>query len=307
MAENAITSASPIYEGRISQLKAIIVDAANADEARQQIDSLRANTQFLRKNSNLLLDSMQTADALARSLIIQKDKRETVKAKQRPTTGVIEYWMRAGSEGDWFICDDGVVKLSFDLIPEEVLKHIRFKALTIAGIEDGDLLQAVKDRLENSLRDGTSFDQFKSEVDRMFDQLGVTRIDNRHLQTVFRTNVFSSYSIAQLDQVQSMADRFPLWRYNAILDNRTRPVHRELNGNIYRVGEGPIPPIDYNCRCTPQYLHVFEVERQNLQPLDWKGNPKIVRLDVKKSFESWVKDRQSSITPDARAWIDANL
>lgn len=307
VAENAIAEAPAVYEIRVSQLKAAIRDSAGAEEALRAIDSLRVNTRFLRRISNLLLDSMQTADALARSHIIQMDVGESVRLKKFPAKRFIKTWLPGIGQKDWFICDDGIVKVSFNLIPEEVVKYIRYKALTIAGVEDGELLQAVKDRLAKSVRDGLDFKQFKQEIDRMFDEFGVTRIDTRHLQTVFRTNVFSSYSIAQLDQVKSMADRFPLWKYSAILDNRTRPLHRELNGNVYRVGEGPIPPIDYNCRCTAQYLHAFEVEREGLKPLDWKGNPQIVRFNVRSSFESWVKDRQSSITPGAQGWINDNL
>lgn len=245
----------------------------------------------------MLADAIETSEALGRSVIVRRDAELSVDSSSGLVVGSFQ----------WFLCDDNAVRISYDLIPDDVLKYIRFKALTIAGVEDGTLLQAVKDQIERSIRDGKDFLDFKGEVNRIFESAGVTKLSHNHLQTVFRTNIFSSYSVAQLAQVDSMRDRFPVWRYVAIKDNRTRPLHRELDGRIFRVGEGPIPPIDYNCRCVAQYLHTTEVQNQGLVAQDWSGNPQVVRFNTRGAFESWVKDNQTFIKPATQAWIDDQL
>jgi SPP1 gp7 family putative phage head morphogenesis protein len=254
---------------------------------------------------------MQTGEALGRSIIVEKDRTLSIAAK-----------FEIDSQ-EWFICDDNTVRINFKLIPEEVLKYIREKAFTIAGVEDDELIADVKKRLEKAVADGTDFKDFKSEVNKIFDSYGVTGISSNHLQTVFRTNVYSAYSIGQFNQVMEMPDRFPMWRYFAVLDSRTRPYHRELNGRIYRVGEGPIPPIDYNCRCTAQYLHTSIIDEQSIpniprahflpppdegkynSPIKFSDkNPKI-KLDIKKSFKEYLNQHQDALTPPVKAWLNS--
>ena len=259
---------------------------------------------FLKRLSSHIQDSLGTAEALGRSHIVALNASEAAKG---PRVRALRGALGMAAEGQWFICDDNAVRISWDLIPEDVLRYIRYKAVMIAGIEDGRLLDGVKEQILKAVRDGTDYDQFRSEVDRIFDSLGVTPMGNHHLQTVFRTNIFTAYSVGQLEQVRSMPAEFPLWRYNAILDARTRPTHRELNGRIFRVGEGPVPPIDYNCRCTAQYLHSLEVDREGITPEDWQGGGDMVRFDTRGAFETWVKENQNLITPGASEWVQSSI
>lgn len=236
------------------------------------------------------MSAIETADAIGRSLIVQKDRNHANR------TLATEF-------SNWFVCEDNIVSISFDLIPKDVLEYIRYKSVTISGVEDAELLEAVKEKVRRAIEEGTDFKDFKREVNQIFDSYGVTRIAHNHLQTVFRTNVFSAYAIGQLEQVKLMRDRFPLWRFMAIKDNRTRPLHRELDGKVFRVGEGPIPPIDFNCRCTAQYLH--ESEAAGLEPDAWTSNNKVVRFDVREAFEDWVKSKDDLLSPKIKGWIQS--
>jgi len=213
---------------------------------------------------------------------------------------------------DWFVAEDKAVRIAFDLLPKNALDYIRYRAVTIAGVENGKLLAAVKAEIEKAIREGTSLRDFRASLDQLFDNYGVTPLSNRHIDTVFRTNIFTAYSIGSQAQVEEMRDRFPLWRYSAILDSRTRPDHKDLNGNIYRVGEGPVPPIDYNCRCTAIYLHISQVERDHLesQVSEWAGgepgfgDPN-VRFNSRESFEKWKASNEKALNPEIRTWIDS--
>ena len=244
---------------------------------------------------------------MGRSIIVQKDAAFSLAAKELPGRFMIDDQRSNVASATWFVCDDQVVRISYDLIPENVLEYIHYKALTIAGVEDGRLLEEVKAQIQKAIEAGTDFKDFKPKVNEIFESYGVTKVFNNHLKTIFRTNIFAAYSVAQLRQVQGMPDRFPLWRYMAIKDNRTRATHLELNDKIFNVGEGPIPPIDYNCRCTPHYMHVMEVNRQGLKPEKWTKNDKLQQLDIRESFDSWAKENEGAITPGAKEWIQGQL
>jgi SPP1 gp7 family putative phage head morphogenesis protein len=268
-------------------------------ELNSLVDDYGPDEQFLKVLSGHIFESLQTSESIGRSLILQQDL--SLSKKKIPTqTRVV------ASNAQWFLCDGGPIKVSFDLIPKEALDYLRQKSLMIAGVEQEQLLQEVKNKFVQAIKEGKTFDEFKAEIDRIFDAYGVTRLSYRHLETVFRTNLFSSYAIGQLKQVQSMQDRFPLWKYSAILDARTRPEHRALNGMIFRVGEGPIPPIDYNCRCTSIYLHISQVESQGLTPVEWKSNPPFVRFDNAAGFDEWQNSKKEALTPAVNDWIQAN-
>jgi hypothetical protein len=102
-----------------------------------------------------------------------------------------------------------------------------------------------------------------------------------------------------------MRDRFPLWQYSAIHDSRTRLSHLELDGRIFRVGEGPIPPIDYNCRCTAIYLHISQTT--GLDAEDWQGGSTVMRFDTHQSFEDWKSSKASVIAGAVQQWINDSL
>jgi SPP1 gp7 family putative phage head morphogenesis protein len=230
---------------------------------------------FVDDISNHLFEAIQTAEALGRSLLVEKDRQASEKSSMAPARFNLGKPALTVYDFPWIVCDDKVVRIAFDLIPEDALAALRARALTIAGVEINQLLKLVQKALDEAIATGKSFDEFKAEVESLFDSFGVTKISNRHLETVFRTNLFSAYSKGQLAQAQLMADRFPVWRFSAIHDTRTRTGHRSLEG-FYRLGDGPIPPVDYNCRCTAVYVHVSQ--SRNLQVKD-SWDQSVVRFD----------------------------
>ncbi len=41
---------------------------------------------------------------------------------------------------------------------------------------------------------------------------------------------------------------------NASPDDRVRPSHAAFHGRIFEMGEAPVPPLDYGCRCAIRYM-----------------------------------------------------
>lgn len=258
--------------------------------ARTTLDTFISQT-FLKQLSKQLQEAIETGESLGRSVIVEKDR---VLSKREPQA---LFFVLAAA-------DDRPIRIAFDLIPKEALDYIRYKALTIAGVEHEELRRAVKDAIDKAIREGKTFREFRAEIDQLFDSFGVTRLSNQHIATVYRTNVFTAYSVGAQAQVDTMRDRFPMWRYSAIKDSRTRPDHKELDGRIFRVGEGPVPPIDYNCRCTAIYLHISLV-RKNITAEEWIGSPGFVRFNSQHSFEEWKAKKP--VPPEIQNWVNNNL
>lgn len=92
-------------------------------------------------------------------------------------------------------------------------------------------------------------------------QLGSTR----RLETIFQTNLRTSYAAGHWAMFEQNKATRPWLRYVAILDSRTRPTHRAMHNFCARVDD-PIwnvwaTPCGWNCRCTLQSLSDRDVER----------------------------------------------
>jgi SPP1 gp7 family putative phage head morphogenesis protein len=151
--------------------------------------------------------------------------------------------------------------------------------------------------LERVLSEGVTYDQFADSFKKFFIEYGIVPEKAIRLDTIFRTNLFTAYTAGLVSQVDQVKDRFPIWRYVAVRDARTRPSHAQLNNQFFK--RGPYPPISYNCRCTPQFIH--ELQQAAL------GNPRIydsiydiidrdevVDFISGKTFEQWTADNPVS-------------
>lgn len=178
------------------------------------------------------------------------------------------------------------IALAFNLTPERAVEYFSAKGLritsswqdmqpgahagafTVAGVMKGEVLQDIRSALDDALASGKTYDQFLKQLTPQLKAKGWWGIPNdpatgevlpgramtpHRLRTVYQTNLQSSYMAGRYKAQLENADRRPYWKYVAILDARTRPRHRALNGRIFRYDD-PIwgviyPPNGYNCRC----------------------------------------------------------
>lgn len=82
------------------------------------------------------------------------------------------------------------------------------------------------------------------------------------------------------------ADRRPYWQYVAILDSRTRPRHRSLNGRIFRYDDAAwsalYPPNGYNCRCRVKALTLEEFNAEGGALSKGDGHMETAEIDLGK-------------------------
>lgn len=77
---------------------------------------------------------------------------------------------------------------------------------------------------------------------------GVTQITRNNAFAITRTAVNSIGNAARREYFKANADLFEEELYVATLDARTTAVCRQYDGDRFPVGEGPIPPLHWNCR-----------------------------------------------------------
>lgn len=142
---------------------------------------------------------------------------------------------------------------------------------------------------------------------------GATQITRNAAAAITRTAVNSYANAAKRQFYNANADLFDMELYVATLDSRTTPICRSLDGKQFPVGEGPIPPLHWNCRSLRVAVIDGDVlgerpmkavtEQQLRREWDGKGSfDKFARrrireltgtVDAKVSYQQWL-NRQSA-------------
>ena len=266
LTNNAIADALPIYQPLIDELKKIVRSAGDLSAAKKAIEKLPHSPEFVKALSKHILDSLETGDALGRSLIIKKDEvgdsGDAVLAKD--------------SSVEWIALDDGPVNISFDVVPQAALELLKKQSIKLSGVENQELLDAVRDKIADAIEKKMTFAEFETDIDSIFNAFGVTPLSPRHVELVFRMNVFTAYNKGQAQQVASMPGRFPIAFFSPIMDSRSR--HIPLRG-YYPADVVPIPEIDYNCRCSVRYLHISQATGNETPFYNEVPRPDLVKFD----------------------------
>lgn len=79
---------------------------------------------------------------------------------------------------------------------------------------------------------------------------GLMEINRRNAQALVRTAVAHTTNFARESVMKANEDILKGEQYVSVLDSRTTPLCQSLDGKIYPVGEGAIPPMHIGCRST---------------------------------------------------------
>jgi SPP1 gp7 family putative phage head morphogenesis protein len=177
---------------------------------------------------------------------------------------------------------------NFELPPEEAIQYFTSKGLavtwnwhemlneqhdlafTIAKMLDIDLLATVRDELDKAIANGKTLAEFQRELIPILQRRGwwgkkdiidpatghVYKIklgSASRLETIFRTNIQSSYAAGHWESIQNNKDAMPYLMYDAVDDSRTRAEHAQFDGVVLPVDHNfwktNYPPNGWNCRC----------------------------------------------------------
>lgn len=209
---------------------------------------------------------------------------------------------------------------AFDLAPEEALAYFNAKGLktsfawqdmlgeehdvafTVAKMMDTDLLATVQNKLSDAIANGSTLADFKRELIPTLQKAGwwgkhdvidplTGKVVNAQLgsasrlETIFRTNIQSAYSVGAWDAIDENRTDAPLLLYDAVDDNRTRPEHAAMDGTLLPVDHPwwrtHYPPNGWNCRCGVIQLTQAEAAQNGLS---FKDPPKA-------PLKSWTNPR----------------
>lgn len=169
---------------------------------------------------------------------------------------------------------------------EEIWQDAQAKAFTVAKVTRLDILQDIRDAVETALKDGKTFAWFEKELTPVLQAKGwwgkqenidkgtgeITSVQLGspwRLETIYRTNLQTAYMAGRYAEQLANVDARPYWQYVAVLDSRTRPVHRALNGKVFRYDDpfwkSFYPPNGWRCRCRVTTLSEGSLRRAGLR------------------------------------------
>lgn len=88
-----------------------------------------------------------------------------------------------------------------------------------------------------------------------------TAVADRNIETIVRTVASGIANTARSEFYAANSDIFDKELYVATLDFRTTPICALLDGQVFKLNDGPIPPLHYNCRS----LRVPYINPENLR------------------------------------------
>jgi len=104
---------------------------------------------------------------------------------------------------------------------------------------------------------------------------GVTQMTRNQAATITRTAVNHIANQSRRLTFEENKDVFTSELYVATLDARTTPICRSLDGQLFDVGEGPIPPLHFNCRS----LRIAVIDNNELVNRPFKASTSRQLLD----------------------------
>ncbi len=114
-------------------------------------------------------------------------------------------------------------------------------------------LRRIEDQIKIGLVRGETNDVIARRLvgtKRMKGVDGALQLTRNELQSLARTAVNHLSNSARQDFFEANSDLFTEEIFVATLDGRTTPICRSLDGRVFKRGEGPVPPLHWNCRST---------------------------------------------------------
>lgn len=187
--------------------------------------------------------SVVTTDPTAINLaVLQSDLAGITKDKKARTKGTFKL---TAKQGQTITLPNGnTVKKSFLGIAQAEAK--RLNQVVRTGLLSGDTTPEIVRELVGNLKK----DQ-KGSLSQLLAQGGAaTKSANNQVITIVRTTVNQVTNTASQSVYKANPDVTEEYRYIATLDSRTTPVCRDLDGQVFKYNQGPVPPQHFGCRST---------------------------------------------------------
>jgi SPP1 gp7 family putative phage head morphogenesis protein len=166
------------------------------------------------------------------------------------------------------------------------------RAFTVAKVARLDLLQTIRESLDDVARNGGTFEQWQARLRPELEKAGwwgrvqdrsltgtgeAVFVGPRRLRTIYHTNMRVSRAAGHWARIQRVKDIRPFLRYVTVGDHRVRPQHRLWGGPPGKPTILPVdhpwwaehfPPNGWNCRCTVVQHDQADLDRRGWQVSD---------------------------------------
>lgn len=160
-------------------------------------------------------------------------------------------------------------------------------AFTVAKIAKLDLLRTMRTSIDDVLRNGGTFEEWKAGILPELKKAGwwgaVTNaeltgtdetiiVNNRRLRTIYNTNVRMSMASGHWTRIQRQKDVLPYLRYLPSTSERKRPLHKTWYGILLPIDhpfwQTHFPPNGWGCKC-----HFEQVSDRKMRKMGWAVTP----------------------------------
>ncbi|WOE69103.1 phage minor head protein [Hydrogenimonas thermophila] len=184
----------------------------------------------------------------------------------------------------------------------ELKKEAHTRAFSVAKAMKLDLLSDIHTSLQDALKKGKPFKEWKTELKPTLKKLGwwgETEVTNPatgevkkiyigagRLKTIYETNIRVAYNVGRYAH-QQKAGKAVYWMYVSALLETTREKHRLLHGTVFERShpfwQNNYPPNGYNCKCKVRAYTKKQLEQRGIKPVEgdvediadkgWEYNP----------------------------------
>ena len=132
---------------------------------------------------------------------------------------------------------------------QDVWQEAQALSFTVAKAMRMDVLQTIRDEVQKSLDEGLTFRDFQKDLEPKLKALGwwgkseIVDADGvvssvqlgspYRLNTIYRTNMQTSYMAGNYRAMMENTDNRPYWQYETMHDAQVRPSHRALDGQVF--------------------------------------------------------------------------
>ncbi|MCP3735975.1 phage minor head protein [Sphingomonas sp. RP10(2022)] len=155
---------------------------------------------------------------------------------------------------------------------QDVWQEEHARAFTVAKAMTRDILETIRDAVDQAIADGTTLDTFRRELTPKLQELGwwgrKTMIDPltaeaktvqlgspKRLETIFNINLRTAYQTGRWERLERQKTAFPFLRYiHSDASRNARPEHVAWDGTIKPVDDPwwdtHYGPCGWGCKCT---------------------------------------------------------
>ena len=137
---------------------------------------------------------------------------------------------------------------------------------------------------------------------------GILNVSRTSADRMVRTSLSHTSSVAKNQFFESNKDLIPYYEWVATLDSRTSSICRSRDGDVFKVGKGPLPPAHYNCRSSTVPLLKNQVNADGTKKLIGGKRASVdgqVNADL--NYNDWLKTQTEDFQNDVLGKAKADL